>query len=87
MSKVFRHDAITLRESVRPEDFTKFMTEELVPYFSTRFKGPTRASRADIKHQTVLADGKIFVLINNGNNLLMLKATADDRVEDRKSVV
>ena len=58
MSKVFRHDAITLRESVRPEDFTKFMTEELVPYFSTRFKGPTRASRADIKHQTVLADGK-----------------------------
>jgi hypothetical protein len=57
MSRVFRHDAITLRESVRPEDFTKFMTDELVPYFSTRFKGPTRSSRADIKHQTVLEDG------------------------------
>lgn len=58
MSKVFRHDAITLHESARPEDFTKFVNEELVPYFSTRFKGPTRSSRADIKHQTVLADGK-----------------------------
>ncbi len=35
----------------------------------------------------VIADGKIFVLINNGNNLLMLKATPDDRVELGKANV
>jgi len=35
----------------------------------------------------VLADGKIFVLLNNGNNLLMMKATPDDRVELGKTSV
>lgn len=29
----------------------------------------------------IVADGKIFVVMNNGNNLLMLKATPQDRVE------
>ena len=35
----------------------------------------------------VIADGKIFVLINNGNNLLMLKATPEDRLELGKANV
>jgi len=35
----------------------------------------------------VLADGKIFVLANNGNNLLMVKATPDERVELGKAAV
>lgn len=35
----------------------------------------------------VLADGKIFVLGSNGNNLLMIKATPEDRVELGKAIV
>ncbi|MBI5772471.1 MAG: PQQ-like beta-propeller repeat protein [Verrucomicrobia bacterium] len=35
----------------------------------------------------VLADGKIFVLINNGNNLQVLKATGPERVELGKANV
>ena len=35
----------------------------------------------------VVADGKIFVVMNNGNNLLMLKATPADRVELGKANV
>ena len=33
----------------------------------------------------VLADGKVFTLVNNGNNLLMVKATPEDRVELAKA--
>ena len=35
----------------------------------------------------IVADGKIFVLMNNGNNLLMMKATPSDRVELGKANV
>lgn len=35
----------------------------------------------------IVADGKIFVMMNNGNNLLMLKATPTDRVELGKANV
>lgn len=35
----------------------------------------------------VVADGKIFVVMNNGNNLLMMKATPTDRVELGKANV
>jgi len=35
----------------------------------------------------IVADGKIYVLMNNGNNLLMLKATPQDRVELEKANV
>ncbi len=35
----------------------------------------------------VVADGKIFVVMNNGNNLLMMKATAEERVELGKANV
>jgi len=59
MSRVFRHDAITLQSGVREEDFEKFMKEELIPYFSEVYRGPTRASRADLKSQSLLKDAKV----------------------------
>lgn len=58
MPRVFRHDAITLQSGVREEDFEKFMKEELVPYFSEVYRGPTRTSRADLKRQSLLKDAK-----------------------------
>ncbi len=58
MSRVFRHDAITLHSEVRAEDFERFMKEELVPYFSEQYKGPTRASIADLKSQSLFKDAK-----------------------------
>ena len=59
MSGIFRHDAITLQSGVREEDFEKFMKEELIPYFSEVYRGPTRASRADLKSQSLLKDAKV----------------------------
>ncbi len=35
----------------------------------------------------LIADGKVFVMMNNGNNIQMLKATADQRVELGKANV
>lgn len=58
MLRVFRHDATTLHGEVREEDFERFMKEELAPYFSKRYKGPTRASVADLKNQSLLKDTK-----------------------------
>ena len=58
MPGVFRHDAITLQSGVKEEDFEKFMKEELIPYFSEQYRGPTRTSRADLKSQSLLKDAK-----------------------------
>ena len=58
MSRVFRHDAITLQSGVSEEDFERFMKKELIPYFSEAYRGPTRASRADLKSQSLLKDAK-----------------------------
>jgi len=58
MFGVFRHDAITRHSEVREEDFERFMKEELVPYFSERYKGPTRVSKADLKSQSLFKDTK-----------------------------
>jgi hypothetical protein len=54
MPRVIRHDAITLNSGVREEDFERFMTGELFPFFSEHYKGPTRASIADLKEQALL---------------------------------
>ena len=56
MSRVFRHDAITLHQEVSEEDFERFMKEELVPYFNNAYTGPTRVSIADIIDQFLLKD-------------------------------
>ena len=58
MLKVFRNDAITLHREVSEENFERFIKEELVPYFSERYRGPTRTSRADLKSQSFLKDTK-----------------------------
>jgi hypothetical protein len=58
MLKVVRHDAIALNREVKEEDFEKFMKDELVPFFSKQYKGPTRASVADLKGQSLLKDTK-----------------------------
>ncbi len=55
MLRVFRHDAITLHGEVREEDFERFMKEELAPYFSKQYKGPTRAGSRSQK--PILAQG------------------------------
>jgi hypothetical protein len=51
MQSVIRHDTITLNGGVLDADFEAFMTQELIPYFSDRYQGPTRASIADIVGQ------------------------------------
>ena len=58
MSKIVRHDAITLNGEVKEEDFERFMKEELIPYFSERYQGPTRVSIADLKSQSLLKETK-----------------------------
>lgn len=58
MLKVVRHDAITLHGEVKEEDFERFMKDELVPFFSKQYRGPTRASVADLKGQSLLKDTK-----------------------------
>ena len=58
MNNVYRHDAITLHQGVKKEDFEKFMKEELVPLFSNVYKGPTRSSKADLQSQSLLRDTK-----------------------------
>ncbi len=72
MLAVFRHDEITLRSEVSEEDFEGFMKEELIPYFSERYRGPTRSSRADLQSQTLLKDTKgqrkwLWVTVWDGN--------------------
>jgi hypothetical protein len=51
---LYRHDTITLLPGVKEADFEQFMTEDLLPYFSEKYRGPTRSSRADIKSQSLL---------------------------------
>ena len=58
MPRVFRNDAITLHREVSEEDFERFMKEELVPYFSGRYRGPTRVSIADLTGQSLLKESK-----------------------------
>ena len=58
MPRIFRHDAITLHSETKGEGFEGFMRKELVPYFSKRYKGPTRTSVADLKSQSLLKDAK-----------------------------
>jgi len=54
MPRVIRHDPVTLSRGVKGDDFEKFMVEELAPFFSEHYKGPTRVSVADLKAQSLL---------------------------------
>lgn len=57
-NRVSRHDAITLHSDVKDTDFERFMKKELLPFFSKRYRGPTRASIADLKSQSLLSASK-----------------------------
>jgi hypothetical protein len=58
LSIIVRHDVITLRNGAKEEDFEKFMKEELIPFFSETFMGPTRAALAYIQSQSLLKNTK-----------------------------
>ena len=51
---LLRHDTITLRPGVTEADFEQFMINDLIPFFSKAYQGPTRSSKADIKGQSLL---------------------------------
>ena len=53
MSGINRHDVITLHDETNEVAFESFMTKELIPFFSKHYAGPTRVSRADLKHQSL----------------------------------
>ena len=58
MSHTIRHDALALNAGVDADTFERFMTDELMPHFAERFKGPTRSSKADLKALSLLRDAK-----------------------------
>jgi len=49
-----RHDAISLHSGTNEAAFESFMKDELIPFFSEHYKGPTRSSIADLKGQALL---------------------------------
>jgi hypothetical protein len=55
---IARHELITLHSKVKEDEFEKFMTEELIPYFGTTYKGPTRVSKADLARQSFSKEDK-----------------------------
>jgi hypothetical protein len=57
-SRIFRHDAITLHSGAKEEDFEDFMKEELIPFFSETYRGPTRTTNAYLISQSLLKDTK-----------------------------
>lgn len=60
MTRVLRHDAITLHtEGASESDFERFMQDELFPLFAETYQGPVRTSVADLNGQSLLKDAKI----------------------------
>jgi hypothetical protein len=55
-ARIFRHDTVTLHSQVREEEFERFMKDELAPFFSKHYNGPTRVSKADIKGQSIFKE-------------------------------
>ena len=56
MTRVFRHDAITLHQEVSEEPFERFMREELAPYFNKAYARSTRKTLALLIEQFLLKD-------------------------------
>jgi hypothetical protein len=56
MSDVLRHDPIRLKTGVAEEEFERFVTGELFPYFRERFTGLTRVTIANLTGQSLLKD-------------------------------
>jgi hypothetical protein len=75
-----RHETVALHSGASAADFESFVTGELIPFFSEHFKGPTRASIADIKGQSFANDVKhkghyLWVTEWDGNSDVLLGKT------------
>jgi hypothetical protein len=58
MNTAFRNDPIKLRTGVKEEDFERFVTEELFPFFSKKYAGPTGNTHAFLASQSLLKGTK-----------------------------
>ena len=90
MFHTVRHDAIVLNAGVDAEAFERFMTNELLPHFAERFKGPTRVSKADLKAQSLLRDAKsarkfLLVTVWHGAAALVAGAAFENARTNRLS--
>lgn len=54
MQRMIRHDAIVLHTDTVEQEFETFVQHEILPYFSETYRGPTQASVADLKGQSLL---------------------------------
>jgi hypothetical protein len=53
---MLRYDTVNLHNGVDQAAFESFMKDELIPFFSEHYKGPTRVSISDLKGQGLLKD-------------------------------
>ncbi|MGH7597598.1 MAG: hypothetical protein ACREOI_14690 [bacterium] len=58
MTTAFRNDLIKLRTGVKEENFERFMAEELFPFFSKKYAGPTGNAHAFLTSQSLLKGTK-----------------------------
>ena len=67
-----RHDTVNLHNRRDEAAFESFMKDELIPFFSEHYKGPTRTSIADLKSQAFLKDTQhphryLWITVWNGS--------------------
>ncbi len=58
MNTAFRNDPIKLRTGVKEENFERFVTEELFPFFGKKYAGSTRNAHAFLTSQSLLKGTK-----------------------------
>lgn len=58
MNTAFRNDLIKLRTGVKEENFERFVAEELFPFFSKKYAGPTGNTHAFLTSQSLLKGTK-----------------------------
>jgi hypothetical protein len=58
VNTAFRNDPIKLRTGVKEEAFERFVTEELFPFFSKKYAGPTMNMHAFLTSQSLLKGTK-----------------------------
>jgi hypothetical protein len=56
MDSSIRNDSINLHSGAKQEKFEKFMLEEVLPFFSKKYAGPTRKTAAFLTGQSLLKD-------------------------------
>src|SRR5215813_491849 len=58
MGTIVRNDSIKLHAGVKEEDFERFVIEEMIPFFSKKYAGPTMKTAAFLISQSLLKDAK-----------------------------